>query len=65
MSKLTHIDENGKAQMVDVSEKNETGRIAIASGTIRVSKEVIDAIVSNQVEKGDLLLHVHRRLRRG
>ena len=41
---LTHFDENGKAIMVDVTEKNDTVREATAKGRILVSKEVYDAI---------------------
>ena len=54
-SKLTHFDLNGNAIMVDVSEKNITKRVAIAKGKIYVNKAVIDAIVNNTVEKGDVL----------
>lgn len=52
---LTHFDENGKARMVDVSDKKETVREAVARGTIRVNKEVYDAIEAGTVEKGDVL----------
>ncbi|MBP5773735.1 MAG: cyclic pyranopterin monophosphate synthase MoaC [Eubacterium sp.] len=55
MSKLTHVDESGKANMVDVSDKEVTRRVALASGCISVSKEVINAILNNQVQKGDVL----------
>ena len=54
-NKLTHFDSNGNAIMVDVSEKNITKRVAIAKGKIYVNKAVIEAIVSNTVEKGDVL----------
>ena len=54
-NKLTHFDSNGNAIMVDVSEKNITKRVAIAKGKIYVNKAVIDAILSNSVEKGDVL----------
>lgn len=52
---LTHFDENGKARMVDVTEKNETVREAVASGKIVVNKEVYEAICSGTVGKGDVL----------
>jgi cyclic pyranopterin phosphate synthase len=52
---LTHFDENGKAAMVDVSEKNETQRTAVAKGSIRVSREVMEAVANGTVEKGDVL----------
>lgn len=54
-NKLTHFDSNGNAIMVDVSEKNITKRVATAKGKIYVNKAVIDAIVNNEVEKGDVL----------
>ena len=55
MTELTHIDEKGNAKMVDVSNKDTTSRIARASGYIKVSQDVIDAIKSDNVNKGDVL----------
>ena len=55
MSGLTHFDEKGNAYMVDVSEKDITKRTAMAQGSIRVSREVIDAVVNKTVKKGDVL----------
>ena len=52
---LTHFDENGKAAMVDVSEKNETQRSATAKGSIMVSRAVMDAILGGTAQKGDVL----------
>ena len=52
---LTHFDSQGNAVMVDVSEKNITHRVAVASGKIRVSQAVYDAIVEGTVKKGDVL----------
>ena len=52
---FTHFDEQGNARMVDVSEKEITHRIAVAEGTIRVSREVMDAVKGNKVKKGDVL----------
>lgn len=52
---FTHFDENGKAAMVDVSEKNETQRSAVARGSIRVSRAVMDAILGGTAGKGDVL----------
>lgn len=54
-NRLTHFDSKGNAIMVDVSEKNITQRVAIAKGKIYVNKDVIDAIVNDTVEKGDVL----------
>lgn len=55
MNDLTHFDDNGNAHMVDVSEKNETKRVALARGAIKVSKEIMDRIKSGTIEKGDVL----------
>ena len=52
---LTHLDENNKPKMVDVSDKDETIRIAIASGTIEVSQNAYDAVVNNATKKGPVL----------
>lgn len=54
-NKLTHFDSKGNTVMVDVSEKNITQRVAIAKGKIYVNKVVIEAIVNDTVEKGDVL----------
>ena len=55
MVKLTHLDENDRPKMVDVSDKNETTRVAIASGTITMSQTAYNMIVSNQTKKGPVL----------
>ena len=55
MSNLTHIDNAGNASMVDITDKSITSRMAVASGIISVSAKVIDAIINNQVQKGDVL----------
>jgi len=52
---LTHIDENNTPKMVDVSEKNDTNRIAVASGIIKVSQEAFDAVINNSAKKGPVL----------
>ena len=52
---FTHFDEKGNARMVDVSEKEITHREATAVGTIRVSREVYDAVAAKKVKKGDVL----------
>ena len=52
---FTHIDENGDANMVDVSKKKDTLREAIAKGSIILNKEIIRAIVENRNKKGDVL----------
>jgi cyclic pyranopterin phosphate synthase len=55
MKELTHTDKKGKAQMVDVGDKEVQTRIARASGTIGLSAEAIGLIRENLVKKGDVL----------
>jgi cyclic pyranopterin phosphate synthase len=55
MKKLTHINSEGKAEMVDVSSKNDSVRTASAAGKVYVSKEVFIKVKNNGVEKGDVL----------
>lgn len=55
MSKLTHIDGDGAAHMVDISAKNETVREAHAEGFIGMNPEVLEAIKANAMKKGDVL----------
>lgn len=55
MDKLTHFDEKGNARMVDVSNKEETKRVATASGTIKVGNTILSHIMDNTIEKGDVL----------
>ena len=52
---FNHFDKNGNAIMVDVSEKPVTARTAVATGSIRVSREVIDAVQNGTAAKGDVL----------
>ena len=51
---LTHVDKNGHARMVDVSEKNSTIREAVASGRIYLKAETISMIHSGDMPKGDV-----------
>ncbi|MCS7143851.1 MAG: cyclic pyranopterin monophosphate synthase MoaC [Archaeoglobaceae archaeon] len=51
---FSHI-KDGKVSMVDISEKEDVFRVAIAEGFIRLKKETIDAIVNNKVAKGNVL----------
>ena len=55
MSKLTHIDGDGAAHMVDVGDKAETVREARAEGRITMKMEVLEAIKANMIKKGDVL----------
>lgn len=52
---LTHFDQNGKAQMVDVAAKDETLRIARASGNIRMADATLALIATGNSHKGDVL----------
>ena len=55
MSKLTHINENGDAQMVDVSDKNNTAREAKAGAVVLMKAETLELIVCGSNKKGDVL----------
>ncbi|NLV06348.1 cyclic pyranopterin monophosphate synthase MoaC [Haloarcula rubripromontorii] len=52
---FTHVDEEGDAQMVDVGDKAESERRAVARGQIRLSASTLAAIDADEVEKGDVL----------
>lgn len=54
-NKLTHFDNSGNARMVDVSEKKETVRVAIAVSRIKVSQETLELIEAGEIGKGDVL----------
>jgi cyclic pyranopterin phosphate synthase len=53
--KMTHVDENGRAIMVDISQKFSTERVAVASGTVKMQAETLELIRSGEVKKGDVL----------
>ena len=55
MSRLTHFDEAGQARMVDVGDKAETHRVAIAAGRVRMQPETLRVIVEGRASKGDVL----------
>lgn len=55
MGKLTHFDSSGQAIMVDVSEKQDTSRTAVATGYIYVNEAVYKAIEEGTAAKGDVL----------
>lgn len=55
MSELTHFDEQGHARMVDVGDKDETHRVAIARGEIRMQPETLKIIIEGRAKKGDVL----------
>jgi len=55
VSKLTHIDQSGAANMVDVGAKNETERQAVAVGTVTMQPETLALIVEGNAAKGDVI----------
>jgi cyclic pyranopterin phosphate synthase len=55
MTKLTHLDDSGAAQMVDISAKHATLRESVAQGKISMSAEALNAIKEGSVKKGDVL----------
>src|SRR5438876_11442116 len=54
MKRLTHIDSDGRAQMVDVSAKPLSKRRAVAHGKIRLQRETLDLIARDQIAKGNV-----------
>jgi cyclic pyranopterin phosphate synthase len=55
MSELTHINREGKANMVDVAHKPDQKRIAKATGFIKLKNETINLVNENQIKKGDVI----------
>lgn len=55
MSQLTHLDEQGRARMVDVGHKPDTERLAIARGEVHMQPETIKLIQDGAIKKGDVL----------
>ena len=55
MSELTHFNEEGRARMVDVSEKEITTRIAKATATVTVNTDTYALIKEGKMKKGDVL----------
>lgn len=55
MEKLSHVDEEGRANMVDVGDKPQSNREARASGFITLNEETIGLIKGNHMKKGDVL----------
>ncbi|MEN2767388.1 cyclic pyranopterin monophosphate synthase MoaC [Ornithinibacillus xuwenensis] len=52
---LTHFNEDGRAKMVDISDKEQSSRVAIAHASIQMSSEVYNAIQDQTIKKGDVL----------
>ena len=55
MAGLTHFDAEGRAHMVDVSDKAVTSRVAVASGSVRMTAETLALITEGRAKKGDVL----------
>lgn len=55
LSKLSHIDETGRASMVDVGDKEDTERLAVARGHVSMKPETIHLIQEGAMKKGDVL----------
>ena len=55
MAEFTHFNEEGRAKMVDVSDKPESFRTAIALSSIIVNQEIYEKITNQQMKKGDVL----------
>lgn len=53
--KLTHINADGAANMVDVSDKDHTTRVAVASSAIKMQPETLELILSGNAKKGDVI----------
>ena len=53
--RLTHLDERGRARMVDVGAKPESERTAVAEGAVRMSPEAFEQVAAQAVAKGDVL----------
>ncbi|MBZ0215381.1 MAG: cyclic pyranopterin monophosphate synthase MoaC [Fimbriimonadaceae bacterium] len=54
-NKLTHLDKSGQAQMVDVSDKDVTSRIAVAEGRVFMKPETLELVIRGDAKKGDVL----------
>lgn len=55
MAEFTHMNEQGRARMVDISDKEVTKRVAVASSSVELLHETLQAIIGGTVAKGDVL----------
>jgi cyclic pyranopterin phosphate synthase len=53
--KLSHVDAEGRARMVDVGDKPPSDRTAVATGAVRMSREAYDLVAGQAIAKGDVL----------
>jgi cyclic pyranopterin monophosphate synthase len=54
-NRLTHLDESGRASMVDVGHKPDTERLAVAAGAVTMRPETLKLIIEGNIKKGDVL----------
>ena len=52
---LTHVDDHGRARMVDISAKSASPRTAVATGRVHVGPEALQLVRENAIRKGDVL----------
>ncbi len=55
MGKLSHLNDRGEARMVDVSDKDQSHRTAVAQGLVLMAPETLNLVVSGEAKKGDVL----------
>ncbi|ETX26628.1 cyclic pyranopterin monophosphate synthase MoaC [Roseivivax isoporae] len=55
MAGLSHFDADGHAHMVDVSDKAETARVAVAAGWVKMAPETLDIVTEGSAKKGDVI----------
>ncbi|MBB6285114.1 cyclic pyranopterin monophosphate synthase MoaC [Geobacillus subterraneus] len=55
MSSFTHFNEQGRAKMVDITNKEDTVRVAVAKTSVTVSEEIYKKMTNHAIEKGDVL----------
>ncbi|MFC0297508.1 cyclic pyranopterin monophosphate synthase MoaC [Geobacillus jurassicus] len=55
MSSFTHFNEQGRAKMVDITNKEDTVRVAVARTSVTVNQEIYEKMTNNAIEKGDVL----------
>jgi cyclic pyranopterin monophosphate synthase len=54
MADFTHLDKDGRVRMVDVGDKDETKRVAVAVGAVKMKKETLEKIIQNTGKKGNV-----------
>lgn len=55
MAEFTHFNEQGRAKMVDITEKNKTARVAVATTKVIVNETIYEQVTNNAISKGDVL----------